>query len=129
MTGVTAGMSYVEMAWVGVGFLGQAAFTSRFLVQWVASERKRDSVMPVSFWWLSLIGGAVMLTYALHKRDPVFIVGQATGLVVYARNLMLVSSGGRGKSGKDPGVSEESETTRGPHMAGRETRVDRPGPR
>ena len=76
--------------WVKIGFLGQAVFTARFLVQWVASERKRDSVMPVAFWWLSLAGGLILLAYAIHRKDPVIITGQAMGLVVYIRNLMLV---------------------------------------
>src|SRR5262245_8995619 len=76
--------------WVKIGFLGQFAFTARFLVQWIASEKKRDSVMPVAFWWLSLLGGSILLAYAIHRRDPVIIVGQAMGLVVYVRNLMLV---------------------------------------
>ncbi|MHC5542678.1 lipid-A-disaccharide synthase N-terminal domain-containing protein [Singulisphaera rosea] len=77
--------------WVKIGFLGQAVFTARFLVQWLASEKKRDSVIPVAFWWLSLLGGATLLVYAIHRRDPVIIVGQAMGLVVYVRNLMLVA--------------------------------------
>jgi lipid-A-disaccharide synthase-like uncharacterized protein len=76
--------------WVKIGFLGQFAFTARFLVQWIASEKKRDSVMPVAFWWLSLVGGSILLAYAIHRRDPVIIVGQAMGLLVYIRNLMLV---------------------------------------
>jgi lipid-A-disaccharide synthase-like uncharacterized protein len=76
--------------WVLIGFLGQAVFTARFLVQWVASEKKRDSVMPVAFWWLSLAGGLILLSYVIHRRDPVLIVGQGMGLVVYIRNLMLV---------------------------------------
>jgi lipid-A-disaccharide synthase-like uncharacterized protein len=77
--------------WLMVGFLGQAIFTARFLVQWVVSERKRDSVVPVAFWWLSLVGGAALLSYAISRRDPVIIAGQGMGLVVYTRNLMLVS--------------------------------------
>src|SRR6187401_3475272 len=76
--------------WLVVGFLGQFAFTARFLVQWIASEKKKDSVVPVAFWWLSLVGGSILLAYAIHQRDPVIIVGQGMGLVVYARNLMLV---------------------------------------
>jgi|GEM_PF-358231 len=76
--------------WVKIGFLGQAAFTARFLVQWIASEKKKASVVPVAFWWLSIVGGVILLSYAIHRRDPVIIVGQATGLVVYVRNLMLV---------------------------------------
>ncbi len=77
--------------WLVIGFLGQVLFTLRFIVQWLASERKRDSVVPVGFWWLSLMGGAALLSYAVFRRDPVIVVGQATGLVVYVRNLMLVS--------------------------------------
>ena len=77
--------------WQIVGFVGQGVFTARFLVQWVASEKKRDSVVPVAFWWLSLIGGLNLLVYAIHRADPVFIVGQSMGMVVYVRNLMLVS--------------------------------------
>jgi len=77
--------------WVKIGFLGQAAFTARFLVQWLASEKKRDSVLPVAFWWLSLVGGLILLSYAIHRKDPVIIVGQAMGLLVYIRNLMLVA--------------------------------------
>jgi lipid-A-disaccharide synthase-like uncharacterized protein len=75
--------------WLAIGFLGQAMFFMRFLVQWVASERSRRSVMPRAFWYFSLSGGLVLLIYALHQRDPVFILGQATGLFIYVRNIML----------------------------------------
>ena len=81
--------------WLTIGLLGQGLFTARFLVQWVASEKKRDSVMPVAFWWFSLVGGLTLLSYALHKGDPVFIIGQSMGLIVYVRNLMLVSKARR----------------------------------
>src|SRR4051795_13113881 len=81
--------------WLTVGFLGQATFTARFLVQWIASEKKRDSVVPVAFWWLSLLGGLALLSYAISRRDPVIIVGQAMGLFVYVRNLMLVGKARR----------------------------------
>jgi lipid-A-disaccharide synthase-like uncharacterized protein len=77
--------------WQVVGFVGQGVFTARFLVQWLASEKKGDSVVPVAFWWLSLLGGSSLLAYAIYRDDPVFIVGQGMGLVVYARNLMLVA--------------------------------------
>jgi lipid-A-disaccharide synthase-like uncharacterized protein len=78
-------------AWVLFGLLGQGLFAARFLVQWVASERLGTSVVPVSFWYLSLAGGMVLLIYAAwFRRDPVFTLGQSTGLVVYARNLMLI---------------------------------------
>ena len=81
--------------WLAVGFLGQALFTARFLVQWLASEKKRDSVVPVSFWWLSLAGGAALLSYAIFRCDPVIITGQGMGLFIYARNLMLVRKASR----------------------------------
>jgi lipid-A-disaccharide synthase-like uncharacterized protein len=77
--------------WLSVGFLGQALFTARFLIQWLASEKKRDSVVPVAFWWLSLLGGTALLSYAFFRRDPVIITGQGMGLFVYARNLMLLN--------------------------------------
>ena len=82
--------SYYELAWVGIGFLAQSLFMMRFVVQWIASEKAKASVMPVAFWYFSLGGGAMLLAYAIHRRDPVFIFGQALGLFVYARNLMLI---------------------------------------
>ena len=75
--------------WYVIGFGGQIAFGSRFFVQWLMSERARRVVIPAAFWYLSLFGGVALLVYALHKRDPVFAVGQAAGLLVYTRNLML----------------------------------------
>ena len=77
--------------WILFGLIGQALFAGRFLVQWMASERRGASVVPVSFWYLSLAGGIVLLVYASwYRRDPVFTIGQSAGLVVYARNLMLI---------------------------------------
>ncbi len=76
--------------WLTIGFFGQSVFTARFLMQWFVSEKKRDSVIPVAFWWLSLLGGSALLAYAISRRDPVIIGGQAMGLFVYVRNLMLV---------------------------------------
>ncbi len=81
--------------WIGIGFAGQLLFTSRFLVQWIASERRRESVVPVAFWGFSLAGGVTLLSYALWRHDPVFILGQAMGLVVYARNLALIHAKNR----------------------------------
>lgn len=75
--------------WLGVGFLGQALFSLRFLVQWISSERQRRSVVPVAFWYFSLAGGTVLLSYAIWRQDPVFIVGQGAGLVIYLRNLQF----------------------------------------
>jgi lipid-A-disaccharide synthase-like uncharacterized protein len=76
--------------WLIVGFAAQGLFTARFLIQWIASERRKESHIPVAFWYLSLVGGSLLLAYAVHRRDPVFILGQATGLVVYVRNLHMI---------------------------------------
>lgn len=79
----------VEQIWTGVGFLGQALFTGRFVVQWLASERARKSVIPLLFWYFSIAGGATLFAYAIYREDPVFIVGQGAGLAIYLRNLWL----------------------------------------
>jgi lipid-A-disaccharide synthase-like uncharacterized protein len=76
--------------WIIIGFMGQALFTARFLVQWIASERAKKSLIPVAFWFFSFGGGVVLLAYALHRGDPVFIAGQAGGLLIYLRNLWLI---------------------------------------
>jgi len=76
--------------WLGIGFLGQALFSARFLVQWLHSERAKRSVMPIAFWYFSIGGGITLLAYAIYRADPVFILGQAFGLVVYLRNLRLI---------------------------------------
>ncbi len=81
--------------WVLVGFVAQFFFTARFAVQWLASERAGRSVVPVAFWFLSMAGGTMLLIYALHRRDPVFIAGQTLGLFVYVRNLQLILRGMR----------------------------------
>lgn len=83
--------------WIIVGLVGQACFFGRFLIQWIASERRRQSVVPVAFWHFSLVGGIILLIYAIYRNDPVFIVGQATGLVVYSRNLYFI---GRQRKGE-----------------------------
>jgi lipid-A-disaccharide synthase-like uncharacterized protein len=79
-----------DQIWLGVGFLGQAFFSARFLIQWIASERLRKSVVPRAFWYFSIGGGLTLLLYALWRRDPVFILGQGAGLFVYARTLYFV---------------------------------------
>lgn len=79
--------------WLGLGFLGQLLFSARFLVQWIASERKRTSFIPYSFWWFSIGGGVLLLAYALWRMDPVDILGQSLGLIVYVRNLVLIRRG------------------------------------
>jgi lipid-A-disaccharide synthase-like uncharacterized protein len=79
-----------DLLWLGLGFFAQGLFAARFVVQWLSSERARASVIPVSFWYLSLGGSLLLLTYAVHKRDLVFIAGQAAGSIVYIRNLHLI---------------------------------------
>ncbi|WP_206456446.1 lipid-A-disaccharide synthase N-terminal domain-containing protein [Aurantimonas marina] len=76
--------------WIALGFVAQLMFTGRFVVQWLASERARRSVVPVAFWIFSLAGGTLLLVYAIQRRDPVFILGQAAGLFIYTRNLVLI---------------------------------------
>jgi lipid-A-disaccharide synthase-like uncharacterized protein len=76
--------------WLAIGFIGQGLFSARFIVQWLKSEREKKSVFPIAFWYFSIGGGATLLAYAIHKEDPVFIVGQLTGLFIYLRNLYFV---------------------------------------
>jgi lipid-A-disaccharide synthase-like uncharacterized protein len=83
-------MSTTETVWIIVGFLGQGLFFGRWLVQWIVSERRAESQMPLAFWYLSLVGGLITLAYAIYRRDPVFIAGQSIGALVYIRNLMLI---------------------------------------
>ena len=82
--------NWVEFWWVTLGFVAQAIFASRFIVQWIASEKAGRSYVPIAFWYLSISGGLLMLSYAIYRADPVFILGQSTGVIVYARNLMLI---------------------------------------
>ena len=101
----------MNKAWVAVGFTGQIMFTARFLVQWITSERVRKSVTPVAFWYFSLAGGVILLAYAIHRRDPVFILGQGAGLFIYLRNLQLIHRAPRhpgepsGHDGMPPSVA------------------------
>ena len=76
--------------WLIIGFIGQAFFFMRFVVQWIASERARKSIIPNAFWFFSIGGGIVLLIYAIYREDPVFIVGQATGLFIYLRNIVFI---------------------------------------
>lgn len=80
-----------EQVWLIVGFTGQLFFTARFLVQWLTSERARRSIVPKAFWYFSIGGGITILCYAIHREDPVFIVGQASGLIIYLRNIYFLS--------------------------------------
>jgi lipid-A-disaccharide synthase-like uncharacterized protein len=79
-----------DSLWLGIGFLGQAMFSMRFLLQWLQSERQRRSIIPVAFWYFSILGGVTLLAYAIWRQDPVFILGQGAGLVIYARNLYFI---------------------------------------
>jgi lipid-A-disaccharide synthase-like uncharacterized protein len=76
--------------WLVLGFVAQALFASRFVVQWISSERAGQSVVPIAFWYLSLGGAVLLLIYAIYRRDPVFILGQSMGGFIYARNLALI---------------------------------------
>lgn len=79
----------IDHIWYIVGFIGQGFFFSRFFVQWLASERAGRSVIPMAFWYFSLLGGLTLLAYAIHRGDPVFIAGQSTGAFIYLRNVYL----------------------------------------
>jgi lipid-A-disaccharide synthase-like uncharacterized protein len=80
-----------QQIWIGIGLLGQLMFTMRFIVQWVQSERQRRSVTPRLFWYFSIAGGLILLAYAIHRRDPVFMLGQSMGVFIYLRNLQLLA--------------------------------------
>jgi lipid-A-disaccharide synthase-like uncharacterized protein len=79
-----------EPVWLIIGFLGQALFSLRFIVQWIKSERMKRSVVPLAFWYFSLAGGVTLFAYAVHRMDPVFILGQGSGIFIYLRNLWLI---------------------------------------
>ena len=76
--------------WLILGFTAQGLFAARFIVQWLISEHRKKSVVPPAFWFLSLSGGLLLFVYAIHRMDPVFIVGQGSGLFIYTRNIMLI---------------------------------------
>ena len=83
-------LSHIEILFLIVGFVGQGIFASRFIVQWIYSEKKGESLIPVIFWYLSIFGGISLLTYAIFRKDPVIIVGQMFGISIYLRNLILI---------------------------------------
>ncbi len=93
--------------WVLFGFLGQFVFAMRFIIQWIVSEKKKESIVPLSFWYLSIGGGIILLIYSVYKKDPVFVLGQASGLFVYARNLVLIMK----KKARDLGGNSYAATT------------------
>ncbi len=94
--------STADAIWVTVGLLGQLMFTARFLVQWLASEKAGRSVVPVAFWYFSIAGSVVVLAYGIHKLDPVIILGQLPGTVIYSRNLWLI------RAERRPGLARAS---------------------
>ena len=83
-------LSNIELVFLIIGFLGQGLFASRFIVQWIYSEKKGSSEIPIIFWYLSIFGGLGLLTYAIFRKDPVIIVGQLCGILIYTRNLYLI---------------------------------------
>lgn len=97
-----------ELAWLLIGLLAQALFTMRFVVQWIASERIRRSIVPETFWYFSLGGGVMLLGYAIHKADPVFILGQGAGLVIYSRNVYFIWTHKRAAAA--PGAADPAKT-------------------
>ena len=80
----------ISKFWLILGLFGQALFSARILVQWIATERQKRSVVPVAFWWLSIAGSLTLLSYAIYRKDPVFILGQSFGTTVYIRNLYFI---------------------------------------
>jgi len=78
------------MGWIIIGFAGQSMFFMRFLIQWIVSEKAKKSIIPTSFWYFSIVGSLILLTYAVHIKDPVFIVGQSMGSFIYLRNLYFI---------------------------------------
>jgi len=85
-----ASVSATELIWLSVGFTAQLMFSMRFIVQWIASEKAKQSVVPEIFWYFSLAGGLMLFVYAIYRMDPVFILGQGMGLVIYSRNIYFI---------------------------------------
>jgi lipid-A-disaccharide synthase-like uncharacterized protein len=108
--------SWTEFWWVVLGLTAQLAFSMRFIVQWIASERARRSYVPVAFWYLSIVGGAMLLSYAIYRQDVVFILGQAMGLIVYTRNLVLIHKAK--KADRLAAAAEAAEADAVHHRAG-----------
>jgi lipid-A-disaccharide synthase-like uncharacterized protein len=96
-----------EILILAVGFAGQAMFFMRFFVQWLYSEKHRRSLIPTAFWYFSLGGSCLLLTYAIIKKDPVFIVGQSTGFIIYTRNLALIRREQKEKAALQPGQPDQ----------------------
>ena len=83
-------LSNIELVFLIIGFTGQGLFASRFVVQWIYSEKKGESYIPIIFWYLSILGGVSLLIYAIFRKDPVIISGQLFGILIYSRNLILI---------------------------------------
>ena len=83
-------LTFYEIIFLLIGFLGQGIFASRFVIQWIYSEKKGESIIPIHFWYLSIFGGLALLTYAIFRKDPVIITGQLFGILIYTRNLILI---------------------------------------
>ncbi len=89
-------LSNIELIFLTIGFTGQGLFASRFVIQWIYSEKKGKSYIPVIFWYLSIFGGLGLLAYALYRKDPVIITGQLFGILIYTRNLILIYKNNNG---------------------------------
>lgn len=100
--------SWASLVWVGIGLLGQLAFSGRMILQWIVSERHRRSVITESFWWFSLFGGVTLFSYFVWRQDPIGILGQASGVVVYARNIRLLRKQARRAARDDETAQAES---------------------
>ncbi len=90
MTEYLYSLTKLEIIFLIIGFFGQGLFASRFIIQWIYSEKKGESSIPIIFWYLSIFGGIGLLTYAIFRKDPVIILGQAFGIFIYLRNLILI---------------------------------------
>ena len=103
--------STTEMAWLGIGLLAQLMFSMRFIVQWIASEKARRSIVPETFWYFSLVGGTMLFAYAIYRTDPVFMLGQGMGLLIYGRNIYFIREHHRNAAN---GTSAHATATAGP---------------
>ena len=90
MIGYLSELSKIEIIFLIIGFVGQGLFASRFIYQWIYSEKNKQSLIPIGFWYLSILGGLGLLTYAIFRMDPVIITGQIFGILIYTRNLVLI---------------------------------------
>jgi lipid-A-disaccharide synthase-like uncharacterized protein len=95
---------FIWNLWTAIGLLGQGFFFARFFVQWVASERRKTSVIPIAFWFFSMAGSVVLLAYGIHRRDAVIIIGQIPGLFIYSRNLWFIYQ--KGQQLASPGAEQ-----------------------